>query len=389
MRHSRPAGSITPRHQFAWSLGAVGVQESAVNAAAGETHVYIRGERLRHVREAAGLRLEDVAEPVMHFSTLSRLETHGMQRLRLSTVCELIRQFGIHVQPTVCPAAWARAITDQAMELYIRGELRRALWALELHALVVEPVPPVVRIEAEILKTWVRWLLGEPGEPSRMADLRARAHECGAARAPLWALIFEADMRTRLGDSANGLRSIAEANSVAEHDGEPIDRLCARAAWGRMIAQHGQPEQGLELLNHHRADPSDRPLAYGRARVTHARGLLQAAAKQYGAAIASLRDSATTALLIPNPLLAAYAEWALVNVYDVVNDAEKTDAAAVRAARLFLKAGRPAEAWQVFGHAVKRESLPSHESLVIEWGPCGAGDPIRYDESRSLTSAHH
>jgi len=37
----------------------------------------------------------------------------------------------------------------------------------------------------------------------------------------------------------------------------------------------------------------------------------------------------------------------------------KADAAAVRAARHFLKAGHPVEAWQMFGHMVKRDTLKS------------------------------
>jgi hypothetical protein len=326
-----------------------------------EALVWIRGHRLRDVRAAAGRRLVDVANGIMHAATLSRLETHGRKAIPLAVAVALVQRLGIPIQTQVSPSTWARALVDQAVAFLEQSRIDELLRALWLRDLVVVPIPAATSIEAQILTAWAEWLLGDPQDPDHMRTLQNRARESGAVRPALWAEVFEAVMRARAGDTDTAVRIAADAATVAEHDGEPADVLVARAAWGRLTAKQGIPENGLAIVNAVCSWVSA-STPYGQARFLYVRGLLEAVAGRTTDAEGTLRSATKAAVIVPNLLLAAYTEAVLAKVYESRGEADGADAASLRSARYYANMGRVREAMGVLTHALARvRRLPADE----------------------------
>ncbi len=348
--------------------------------------VWIRGHRLRDARALAGRRLVDVANGVMHLATLSRLETHGRKAIPFTVAVALVQRLGIPVHAQASPGTWARALVDQAVVFLEQSRIEDLLRALRLRDLVVAPIPAATNIEAQILTAWAQWLSGDPQDPDHMRSLQTRAHECGAIRPALWAEVFEAVMRARAGDTDKALRIAADAATVAEHDGEPADVLVARAAWGRLKAKQGIPEDGLAIVN---AVCSWMPASspYGRARFLYVRGLLEAVTGRAADAEGTLRSATAAAVIVPNLLLAAYTEAVLAMVYEDRGEADGADAASLRSARYYANMGKVREAMGVLTHALKRvRRIPADEIEGID-EPIGASLSERTGERGLLDGA--
>src|SRR5205807_8747007 len=89
--------------------------------------VWIKGTRLREAREAAHLRLADVAGGIMSPGNLSRIERHERYRLPLSPMMSLGRRLGLGREDDVHSTSWARAPVGPAVDLLSQWRFPEAL----------------------------------------------------------------------------------------------------------------------------------------------------------------------------------------------------------------------------------------------------------------------
>lgn len=339
--------------------------------------ILIRSERLREARLAAGLRLANAVGGMMSVPTLSRLEAAGRKHVPFSVVAALVRHLGIPLPADVSPQTWARSVIDQGIAFLERGRFGAALRTFRLRDLLVEPAEQAAEAEARVLEEWASWHCGSAWGAERMRDLGVSARDSGVIRAWIWAGLCEGIVCDRVGNPERAEAVVANVARVAEWDGGPVDILCARAAWGRLLARLGKADFGLEVVNASAA-LWDRGTLYGQARLLHARGMLHACAAQMEEARDALRASAEAAMEIQNPLLAAYAEHALADLYEADGEIEAADAAAMRAVAWYLEEGMKREALGVLSNALKRhvyipmtvlETLPLR-AIAVEQGGC-------------------
>ncbi|GEM_PF-2629721 len=313
--------------------------------------VWIRGDRLRDARASVGLRLADVAGDAMSVQALSRLETSGTKALPFSVVVGLVRNAGILLPGTVTPRTWTHDVLDHALLWLQRGRFDRVLHTLRVRDLL-GPVDRRTEIAALVLEEWARWHCGGEWRPGRMRLLRADAREAGAVRPWLWAGVFESAMHDRNGTPEQATDVVVSALPVAEREGEPLDVLCVRAAAGRLFARQELPAPGLEIVNAVEG-VWDRGTPFGQARLLYSRGVLYGVAGELGRAKDALWHSSEIAMEIPNPMLAAQAERALMEIHEAQGECDAADAAATRAAMWFMEAGMKQEAREVLKQALR------------------------------------
>ncbi len=142
--HSFPTANASEGGRGAWG-GAARPEPLA------EILVWIRGQRLRDARTAAGRRLVDVTSGIMHAATLSRLETHGRKAIPLAVAVALVQRLGIPIRAQISPDIWPRAVVDQAVVFLEQSRVAELLRSLRLRDLVVAPIPAATNVEAQVL----------------------------------------------------------------------------------------------------------------------------------------------------------------------------------------------------------------------------------------------
>ncbi|TMI93247.1 MAG: helix-turn-helix transcriptional regulator [Bacillati bacterium ANGP1] len=314
--------------------------------------VWIKGTRLREAREAAHLRLADVAGGIMSPANLSRIERHERYRLPLSAMMSLGRRLGLVLEDDLDSHVWARASGGTAIDLLSQWRFSEALRVLRLRDAVVASEDPVTELQAQILGEWARTRCGEPARPDVVHDLGMRARERGALRQAVWIGVVEAEMHDHAGDGDRAGTMFADTIEDAERVGVPVDILCARAAGARHYLKRKESARGLAVL-HDLAGDSDSTPGYGRARVLHARGLLYAEAGLLQDAADALHGAARAAAEISNYRMAGTVERDLAGVYERLGDTEKADATLVRAASLFTQAGDSHDAAATISSALR------------------------------------
>src|SRR6266513_1200209 len=108
--------------------------------------VWIKGTRLREAREAAHLRLADVAGGIMSPGNLSRIERHERYRLPLSAMASLGRRLGLVLGNDLDSQVWARAAGGTAIDLLSQWRFSEALSVLRLRDAVVTSEDPVTEL---------------------------------------------------------------------------------------------------------------------------------------------------------------------------------------------------------------------------------------------------
>jgi len=319
--------------------------------------VWIKGTRLREAREAAHLRLADVASGIMSPANLSRIERHERYRLPLSAVASLGRRLGLVLGDDFDSHVWARAAGQTAIELLSQWRFSEALRVLRLRDAVVASEDPVTELQAHILGAWARMQCGHAARPDVLHDLGLQAKERGAPRQAVWARVLEAEMHDQAGDGNWAHTVFSDTIKEADRVGTAVDILCARAAWARHYLKTEEFARGLALLQDIAGKPDSSP-RYGQARVLHARGLLSAGAGLLHDAVEALRGAATAAAAIPNYRMAGTVERDLAGVYDRLGETEKADATLVRAASLFTQAGDSHDAAATISNALLRHIAP-------------------------------
>jgi len=315
--------------------------------------VWIKGTRLREAREAAHLRLADVAGGIMSPGNLSRIERHERYRLPLSAMASLGRRLGLVLGNDLDSQVWARAAGGIAIDLLSQWRFSEALSVLRLRDAVVTSEDPVTELQAQILGAWARTRCGQPARPDVLHDLGMQARERGAPRQAVWAGVLEAELHDHAGDGDRALAMFRDTIKEADRAGTAVDILCARAAGARHYLKREEFTRGLASL-HDIAGDADPTPGYGQARVLHARGLLSAQAGLLQDAVEALHAAARAAAEIRNYRMAGTVERDLAGVYDRLGETEKADATLVRAASLFTQAGDSHDAAAMISNALRR-----------------------------------
>ena len=322
-----------------------------------EDLVWVKGQRLRAAREAAGLRLVDAAKGIMSPANLSRIERHERHKLPRSAVLGLAARLGLVSTGTADLQAWPREVGQTAIDLLRRWRFSNALLVLRSRDAVLAPIDHVAEVQAQILGEWAQMQCLQPGRPDVVRDLGRRARECGALRQSIWAAAVEAEMHGHAGDSPTALTLLKRASTEAGDVGEVADVLNVRAAWGRLLLKGGEPHHGLAILGEVKT-LLDSGSDYSQARFLHAQGMLWSAAGHPEEAAQALRAAIQAALSIPNHRMAGVVECALADAYESMGDTDQADAALVRAASSFTQAGDSHDAADAISVALRHHIAP-------------------------------
>src|SRR5579884_1737945 len=128
-----------------------------------------------------------------------------------------------------------------------------------------------------------------------------------------------------------------------------ISELCHSASFARPSSPATPYRTPLES----RRRVWDRGTPFGQARLLYSRGVLYGVAGELGRAKDALWHSSEIAMEIPNPMLAAQAERALMEIHEAQGECDAADAAATRAAMWFMEAGMKQEAREVLKQALR------------------------------------
>jgi len=332
--------------------------------------VWIKGTRLREAREAAHLRLADVAGGIMSPANLSRIERHERYRLSLSALASLGRRLGLTLGDDLDSQVWARAAGGTAIDLLSQWRFSEALRVLRLRDTVVTSEDPVTELQAQLLGAWARTRCGQPARPEALRELGMQARERGAPKQAIWAGLLEAEIREHAGDGDRARTMFRDTIVEADRVGTAVEILCARAACARHYLKTDEFARGLAVL-HDLAGGADSTPGYGRARVLHARGLLSAGAGLLHDAVEALHGAARAAAEIRNYRMAGTVERDLAGVYDRLGETEKADATLVRAASLFTQAGDSHDAAATISNALRRHIVSRAAQGIAGREPAG------------------